>query len=121
MMPEPMNDRDKKRIACTLNDYERVHDAAVATGYDQYFTVISSAAVPPGTAIVIQSEAEIDRELEIVGEKLHVELLETMRREMERDVEALRVRLRHEAEVRLLYKVDTGPKWQPGFGAVTGL
>jgi hypothetical protein len=120
-MPEPMSDRDKKRIACTPDDYERVHDAAAVTGYEQFFTVISSAAVPPGVVFVLQPEAEFDRELETVGEKLHAELLETMQREIKRDVEVLKARLRYEAELRLLYKADAGPNWRPGFGAVAGL
>lgn len=116
-VPEPASDRDKKRIACTPDDYERLRNAAATTGFNEFFTVVSSAAVPPGMAIVLQSEAEFDRELETIGEKLHAELLETM----QRDVETLRARFRYEAEMRLFYKADTGLEWQPSFGVVTGL
>lgn len=111
-----MDDRDKQRIACTPDDYERIRNAAAVADYDEFFTVVSSPAVPPGTVIVMQSEAEFDRELENVGEKLHAELLEAM----ERDVETLRARLRHEVELRLIYR-KPAPEWKPGFGVVTGL
>lgn len=117
-----MDDRDKRRLACTPGDYERIRDAAAATGVDQFFTVVSSPAVPPGMVIVMQSEAEFDADLQRVGEELHADLSARLRQRCEEDEAELRERMRRDAAARLIYA--TGPRSWPSkswLGVVTGL
>lgn len=118
-----VSERDKKRIICTPEDYERVRGLLSAAGLAEHYLLLTSETVPPGTAVLMQSEAEFEEQMQRAGWELHDGLVRKLERQLEEDTKALRAKLHYDTASQLVYGSGlesrrTATSW---LGVVTGL
>lgn len=116
-----MPDRDKKRLVCQPEAYERIRALVADQAYGEYYIITTSEAVPPGTAIMLPSDAEFDAYMQRLGEQLLDGLAEKLRQSMAEDQERIEADLRRETELRRQAIYAGLVRERMKFGMVSGL
>lgn len=86
----------KRRIPCAPAAFERIDRLVRDEGYGALFKVIPCVWLEPGQAVVMQSEADDEADLQRAVERTEAEIADSWRRQAEEYAQ----RLRYELELR---------------------